>query len=132
MTTITVTDDDKRIRVNFPYDPDCVRIVKEVPSYCRSYDGATKTWTVDKEYEPGLIQEFLSAGHQIAGAVEPAGAPPPSADDFFGTGADAQAAEWVRAKAVEILADIPTELRGKVFREIAKALYPDLYRAIPR
>ena len=128
MTLIRITDQLEfgKILVNFRYDPDAVALIKDVvPSHARSWEAATKTWRVDYPMKAVLESAFQSAGHEVVHGDGPAPVVVATLVDFFKAESDEYDA---KAKASAILSDIPAQHQGKVFRAMAKQLYPDLYR----
>lgn len=113
--------------VSFRYDADYVGALKDlVPSRLRSFDPASKVWTVPLDYADRLRAAATDAGHEIEGVV-----PRPKRSDhyakgeggFFGIDDD----EGAKATAAALVASITPALRGAVFREMGKILYPDMY-----
>lgn len=125
--------DTETVRVSFRYDPEVVSLVKQVSPGLRSYDGATKSWTVNESVAEQLVDSIVAAGHSVSGAEAPiAIAAPTTVAGFFGTeAADDKTGDraYVKAKAQEFLATIPEHLRHRVFRAMAREMYPDLYPA---
>lgn len=113
--------------VSFKYDADYVRALKDlVPSRLRSFDPASKVWTVPLDYANRLRAAASDAGLEIEGVV-----PRPKRSEhypkgeggFFGIDDD----EGAKATAAALVASITPELRGAVFRAMGKILYPDMY-----
>lgn len=129
MTTVRFVDqpDSAMVRVNFRYDPDLVDLVKSVSPGLRSYDGETKTWLVLDEVAVRLAEEMTKAGHTVVYGDAPPPPPKPIVEaGFFAPtteGAD------VTAAAEAIVASLPGQNVGPVFRAMAKILYPDLFPA---
>lgn len=132
MTIVRFVDQpDGWTRVSFPYDPVCVSIVKDVGPGSRTYDPKTKTWSVLTEMAETLAEAFIVAGHDIVGETIEAKSPP-TIDEFFSPegarSADAtQDGFDPKQVAVDFIATLPGQHVGKVFRAMAKLLYPDLY-----
>lgn len=128
MTQITLDDRGDEIVVSFPFDRDAVdRLKATVPSFARRFDPTTKRWHVESRWGEALTEALLADGHDV-GAV-PGEPPPPEASEpgsLWAPGADK---EWAKAKAAEIFDSIPAHLRSRTFRELAKLVFPDLYRS---
>lgn len=131
MTTVRLVDDSdsESVRVNFPYDPELVAMVKDLISpSLRSYDPPTKTWSVHGDVADRLADEMIKAGHTVVHGDEP---PPPPKPEHYGPGVRGffgiDDGEEVKVIAAALLAQVPPELQPKVFRAMARQLYPDLY-----
>lgn len=121
MTQITIDPvDGGWLKVTFPYDPGAVAIIKSaVPAEARSWNAAQKLWMVREKWGNTLTEAMIAGGHSVGAVMaEPA--------VEFWTNDDVKVEAKARARA--IIDDIPRHLRGKVFREMAKILYPDMYR----
>jgi len=129
MTAVRFTDEDHRCRVAFPYDEQAVRLLKEtVPSVFRRYDPSTKGWLVDRQWTDRLRDAFKAAGHDVGDGSAPPPPPKPRGEPgSLGFTSDVEKAE-AEATAAAIIASIPAHLHGRVFRAMARQLYPDLYR----
>lgn len=114
--------------VRSAYDVGVISIVRE--SQLRRYDPATKTWWVAEFCLDATIEMLQKHGHRVVRESEPP-RPKPRPPDGLST----LDALWVAPDdgfnedlvAAEILAPIAPELRGRVFRAMARALYPDMY-----
>lgn len=111
---------DRQTWVAFKYAPDVVALIKKLPE--RSFDPATKTWTVPKRLVPALKEAVAELGHEVEGVTPRPKPPPGSTVEFFDE--DAAAAE---ATAKALIASIKPRMQGAVFRAMGKQLYPDLY-----
>ena len=129
MALIQVTDGPGGFRrFKFKYDPAVIEMIKALPRFERQYEPSTKTWLVDINAVDRLIAELAAAGHFVGdGKIAPAA--PRTAKDFFAEKTiNVPIDEFSTQTAREIVDRIPAEDRGKVFRAMAKILYPDLYR----
>lgn len=127
MTTVRFVDDPDTewTKIAFPYDPDLVELVKQVSPGVRKYDPDTKTWSVLDELAVRLADEMTKTGHVVLHGDEPPPAPlPPIESGTFRTIVDGFD---VKQAAAAIVASLPGQHVGAVFREMAKILYPDLY-----
>jgi hypothetical protein len=127
MTTVRFVEqeDSEMVRVNFRYDPDLVELIKELSPGVRSFDRETKTWLVLDEHAVRLADVMTKAGHVVVHGDEPPPAPrPPVEAGFFGPTTIPSAVEGALAQA--LIDQIPPDSRGKVFRAMARILYPDL------
>lgn len=129
MTLVTFNDDRLTTTVSFPYDADAVALLKNlVPGWDRNFDPETKTWRVGKAWRPKLTEALTKAGHQVRDAADDPPPPPKPAHyaggegGFFGIDDDG-----AKATAAALVESIKPELRGAVFREMGKILYPDMY-----
>lgn len=127
MTQITYDDRGDEIVVAFPYDPDAVSRLKDaVPSFARRFDPATKNWHVESRWANDLTEALLAGGHRVGAVMaEP---PPPEASEPGSMWVPGEDKAWAKAKAAEIFDAIPAHLRSRTFRELAKLIFPDLYR----
>lgn len=134
MTTVRIVVDPDRewARLNFRYDADLVAMVKELSYGVRRYDPESKSWSVHDEHLPRLAEQMTKAGHDVVYGDEPvpvaAVAPrkaDPSLGGFFGID-DADTFD-VTTMADGLIAQIPTEFHGKVFRAMGRKLYPDMF-----
>lgn len=125
MTLIRFTPipDTDRVRLDFPFDRTINEIVKGMPGPFRGFDAQRRHWWVHERFAEELADHLGAAGHDVAGGHVPT-AEVETIETFFGESAEYDAT----AKARDILADIPVQHQGKVFREMAKLLHPDLYR----
>lgn len=113
--------------VSFRYDAGYVEALKDlVPGRLRSFDPASKVWTVPLDYADRLREAASDNGHEIEGVV-----PRPRRSDhypkgeggFFGIDDD----EGAKATAAALIDSITPDRRGAVFREMGKILYPEAY-----
>lgn len=125
---ITAQPDSEMLRVAFRYDPSLVSLIKDVSPGLRSYDGETKSWAIHESVIEQVIDAMAAAGHQvIAGDGTPARTPAPTAEEFFNAGDDRAYVKAMAAVILEIIDKVPAKSRHKVFRAVARGLYPDLY-----
>lgn len=117
--------------INFRYDPDLVAIVKQLSGSVREYDPPTKTWRVLDAVAPKLADAMQAAGHVVLAGEEPEPAPAPQRDrgvaSFFGIDSTNDGYD-PKLAAAEFIASVPAQHLHKVFRALARELYPDLYR----
>jgi hypothetical protein len=122
MTAVHFKKVGSRWQVRFPYDPRLVEHIKQtVPSWARSYDPATKIWTItDRSYAMTLGRDFKSGGfHTVVGLDEEeektrkAPPPPPPA---------LPTRNW----ADELLGRCSPTLQTAVYRQLSKALHADV------
>lgn len=119
--------------VRFPYDSAAVDLLKmTVPHHGRQWSPTTKTWLIDSMYVLALAAALREAGHRVRDAAD-APLPPPTPTHydrgiggFFGVDDEPNDFD-VDGAAQRFVESIPYEHRGKVFRSVAKLLYPDLY-----
>jgi hypothetical protein len=125
VTTVRFVDvpDTEWTRIAFPYDADLVELVKQCS--VRTYDKATKTWSVLDEMAVRLADVMTEAGHVVLYGDEPPPAPRPVIEPGFFAPTDGYDADAVAAGLISAL---PGQRVGAVFRAMAKQLYPDLYR----
>lgn len=124
--TILFEKRGSRYSVRFPYHAQLVEMCKTVPSWARSYDPPTKTWTFEREYAHSLAADFRAVGCKVIGldaeqerARKAPPPPPPRAVEA------PQASQWAAmmlARADELDADLAKSL----FRAIAKVLHSDV------
>ena len=58
--------------IRFRYDPAIVELIKlDVPNYARSWDPATKTWTVEAVFARPLAATLRRLGYTIIGIDDP-------------------------------------------------------------
>lgn len=131
MTTVRfVEHPDGWTTINFRYDPELVSMVKELSPGVRRYDPPTKSWSVLDEHAPRLAEQMEAAGHVILGAEDPVPPPEPSRDrgvaSFFGID-DTKDGYDPKLAAAEFIASVPVQHLHKVFRAMARELYPELY-----
>lgn len=143
MTTITIAEDGRRLIVSFPYDAGAVATLKDlVPGHSRSYDPAMKRWLVNTAWGEKLTEAMIAAGHEVIGASgqsvvghgatsTPRSIQKPKRESGVGSffGIDDSPDFDVDATAAALLEAVPAIYHGKVFRAIAKRLYPDLYQS---
>lgn len=121
MATVTVMfrrASKDRMAINFAYEPRLVELCKSVPSYARSYDPPTKTWTVDTPFAMQLAKDFKALGCKIAGLEEAQErarkAPPPPPPRAIEK-------SWAMA-----LLEKAGDDREMLFRRFAKVLHSDV------
>ena len=137
MTTVRVTPveqddpDDEWMRFAFRYDPELVSIVKGVSLGLRTYEPDTKSWLVMESVAEQVIDEMQAAGHTVVSGNEP---PPPalpevSVESFFGgvDGASTPDRAMITALADRFVEAVPAHLAHRVFRAVARRLYPEIY-----
>lgn len=127
MTTIRFIDDpdSEWTKINFAYDVDLVELVKQCSPNARTYDRDTKTWSVLDEHAVRLAEIMTKAGHVVLHGDEPPPTPRPRVEPGLFAPSDGYDATAV---AEGLIASIPGQHVGAVFRAMAKLLYPDLYR----
>ena len=127
MTTVKITDhrDSGWVNVTSPFDPNVIATIKDVSPAFREWVPGERVWRVHGDFAERLTEALIASGHDVVGENPP---PPPLPElgAFFGTKAEANAE--AKAIAADLLAQVLPEMRSKVFREMAKQLYPDLYR----
>jgi hypothetical protein len=122
MTTVRFMKTGREFRCSFSYDPRLVELCKSVPSWARSYEPATKTWTFDPQFAHMLAADFQSLGHTVIGLEDtqerarraPPPPPPPAlppADSW---------AVLLLARAAE------ADLETSVYRALSKVLHTDV------
>jgi len=125
MTLVRIQDDSTtgQAYVNCRYDSGVIAIIKSLS--VRSYDPASKTWTISLLDADNLRCDLERDGHTVETVVPRMKKPdaffaPANPDDFDAAGA-----------ARDILAKIEPKFQGRVFRAMARQLYPDLYLSKP-
>lgn len=131
MTAVRFTEgDDGWTTVDFRYDPDLVAIVKQLSPSVREYVPNEKTWRVLNDVAPRLAEAIQAAGHVVLADDEPVPAPEPPRDrgvaSFFGIDATTDGYD-PKLAAAEFIASVPAQHLHKVFRAMARELYPELY-----
>jgi hypothetical protein len=58
-----LTKDKFKVYVSFPYDPEVVQEIKEIPM--RRFDNVRKSWSVPLEHEHELVQTLTKYGYEI-------------------------------------------------------------------
>jgi hypothetical protein len=113
------------VTVKFRYDPELVSLVKQISPGLRRYDPDFKTWSVHESVAEQLVDAITAAGHSVGGSSAPAPEPiaTPSLDAFFGVTEEFDP----KAKAEEIIASLPGQHVGKVFRAMGRLLYPEMW-----
>lgn len=135
MTTVRATQESgsEYLTFAFRYDRDVIDILKEASRGLRNYDPQTKSWSVHESVAEQVIDAMSAAGHEVLSGDEqpkPAAVALPSANDFFGTATvDAKNPDraMITALAESFLETVPAHLAHRVFRAVARRLYPDLY-----
>src|SRR5262245_49429136 len=122
MTQVHFKKIGSRYQVRFSYDPQLVDHIKaSVPSWARSYDPASKTWTItDRGYALKFGKDCASGNvHQVVGLEEDEEKtrkapplPPPKAPQ--------------RNWADELLSRCSPEQRTSLYRALAKVLHADV------
>ena len=108
----SLTDD--WIRAYFDYDPDLIEDLKEnIPKRARRWDPEDRCWLILPSQQKRLMELLADHGHQVKRfqrtATASAGPPTsPTVDPFEA-----------------MLKEVPSELRPKVYRQLAIALHPD-------
>ena len=133
MTTVRVTpveqDDpeDEWMRFAFRYDAELVSIVKGVSLGLRTYEPDTKSWLVMESVAEQVIDEMQAAGHTVLSGEEPP--PEISVESFFGgvDGASTPDRAMITALADRFVEAVPAHLLHRVFRAVARRLYPEIY-----
>lgn len=131
----------RRVILQFPYDPELVAALKNtIPSWARSYDPATKTWTIVSAAwvtdAVDLLQEHFpnaSIGHE----EEPAPPPPPPpggrgrerSDPFPGWRTGGMSGHYA---TLHLLPSAPRQVVDAAYRALAKLHHSDLLPATER
>jgi hypothetical protein len=102
--------------VNFAYDPTVVAAVKSVPSFYRSYDPATKTWTIDGGWAATLAAELRALGHTVVGRTGGDDSGPSSTSSAYGDDDS-----WAR----DLLRRVGADRVDAVYRALTRVLHPD-------
>lgn len=129
MTSVYITSMNPRARspfggwdIKFAYDPDVVTHVKAVKPEQRSYDPASKVWTViDYIATWSLARRLEAHGHTVISDVDDLcthrqAPPPPPAPER-----PAAIAPWAEA----LLDAVGSERHDAVFKALARVLHPD-------
>jgi hypothetical protein len=105
--------------VSFGYNATIVQTIKAaVPSYARSWNRASKKWTVSEAWTHLLADALVDIGCQVFGLT----------DRGYRRGADNDTAtrladgDWAR----ELFKAVGPERRDAVYRALSKVLHPDL------
>lgn len=113
------------VDVSFRYNEQVVDLIKLIPAHSRSYDPATKVWTILDQAEAKIfIREASALGFEVVDSRKAS-----KAKANAGSGSKARAstpkppaADWAAAMFQQIPDDA---LRQKVYRALAKVLHPD-------
>lgn len=111
--------------INFSYDPKLVEAIKSFPSYQRSWDPATKTWTLDEAGAKQFAIDLRAKGHTVEGYT-PTG--PGSARQRASTPPPLPPPRQVIVKqnwAEALFERIPPELHTSVYRALSNVLHAD-------
>lgn len=124
MTTVKIVEngDTGWLDVVSPYDPDVIATIKDISQPHREWVPGKKLWRVHGDFGPVLTEALIARGHDVVGEAPPL----PDVEAFFGVKAEDDFD--AKGLAADILANIPADKQSKVFRALAKALYPDLYK----
>ncbi|HTX96848.1 MAG TPA: hypothetical protein VME67_19525 [Mycobacterium sp.] len=117
MSTVLFDRHGATYTVRFRYDPALIELVKAaVPSHARSWNPATKEWTVSAGYAERLAKALRATGHQVIG-LEPSPAdPPPRAGAFT-----SDMSQWARI----LFRRVGPTRRDPIFRALTKVVHPD-------
>jgi hypothetical protein len=108
ITTLPETDAGAYSTVRFPYDEDCVAIMKTIPVH--RWNGRAKEWTTETSWVELLAKRFCDRGFDVAIDGELWYLPDPKAF----------------AEPLQALFDaLPARLRTPAFRALSKVLHPD-------
>jgi hypothetical protein len=130
MTAPTVLFERKgtRYNVRFQYHARLVELIKTIPSWARTYDPPTKTWTVDRQFAESLAADYRRVGCKIVGleaeeerkrkAPPPPPPPPPAI-------APPLASSWAAAMLARA-DELDPDLGKSLFRALAKVLHSDV------
>ena len=113
MTVINVERAVNGARIRFGYDPELVELIKTIPSKQRRWDNSVKTWTI---YNLRLLEEFLDSAREDGHIVNDDRPEPPEPPR------SANKETW----ADELLKACGPQLAPKVFKQLSKALHPDM------
>lgn len=135
MTTVRVTPrnsddpDGEWMRFAFRYDAELVAIVKEASRGLREYEPDTKSWLIRDTVAEQVIDAITAAGHQVVNGDEPPPPMPLSTEAFFGgvDGASTSDRAMITALADRFVEAVPAHLLHRVFRAVARRLYPEIY-----
>lgn len=126
-------DDDGWCTVRCAYDSGVVGIIRDAAS--RIYNPQTKIWRVAEFCVDAVIDQLTGDGHHVVRAAEP---PPPkprhpdglsTLDVFFTLPPDG----FNENEAAQlILNSLAEHHRHRVFRAMARILYPDMYTRAQR
>mgnify|MGYP001609834074 CR=1 FL=1 len=104
------------LRVYFDYDPDLIEDLKDtIPKRARRWDPEDRCWLILPSQKRALTHLLAEHGHTVKSFERNApagGTPRPSPSPNF---------DPIEA----LLREIPTEMRAKVYRQLAIALHPD-------
>jgi len=115
MTSAWVTIGTFQTEIHFRYAPAVVAFIKDtVPPRYRSYDPASKTWTVPNDFADPILARLRRAFgfHQVQ-LID---------HSDTATAAGQPIAEW----ASQLFTALPTHLREPVYRALVKILHPDI------
>lgn len=114
MSTVLFERHGASYTVRFRYDPAVVELLKAaVPGYARSWDPATKNWTVDAGHAERLASALRATGHQVIG-LDPE--PPPR------TSTTGDTAHWART----LFRRVGPTRHEPVFRALSRIFHPDV------
>ncbi len=139
-----VIEDDGAVTLITPYSAAFVADIKaEIPAWCRSYDGESKTWKVESEFADEaqqLLDQYFEEVRRVYPTAQPkAKAAPPSstpcaaclAGEQFRHGTVARCVETVRKlypshSLLHILPAAPEVVVLAAYRALSKILHPDV------
>jgi hypothetical protein len=118
MSTILFTRHGTTFTVQFRYDAAVIELLKAaVPGHARSWNPATKEWTVRATHAEQLAKALRATGHQVIGIGPPRTDPPPRAG-----GPILDTAQWARI----LFRRVGPNRREPVFRALTRILHPDV------
>lgn len=147
VATVLVFDDGVIAKVHSPYDRNRVDVIKAMPA--RSWDSATKTWTIPSIYVGTLKVALEAIGDAVVVTGRPAAAPGDSArheadrrswnaertrlerdrqrlqqevNRLRSTAAAASGQDW----AEQLLGKLTPEQADKAYRALVRVLHPDV------
>jgi hypothetical protein len=98
--------------LSFAFDAEVVELIKMIPHTARSFDSATKQWTVKHGHVNGLVANLKKMGHTVIGLDDAKDDtkrdPKPDADPFLA-----------------LLEHVGTTRAAATYKALSKVLHPD-------
>jgi hypothetical protein len=113
MSTVLFQRHGTTYTIRFRYDASVIEVLKAaVPSHARSWNPATKEWTVDASHAERLASALRRTGHTVIGLD-----PDPRPHTTTGT----DLSQWARI----LFRRVGPARREPVFRALTRVLHPD-------